>query len=219
MKRTTCAALAGLVLLAGCTTAPDGTQRVSKAGMGAGAGAVIGGIAGAVLDKNDARGVPLGAAIGAAVGGGIGYLFDRQEQAFEQALAVEQQQHVAEVERVRDDLLKITLQNEVMFDFDSATIKPGFQPTLSKLAGVLVKYDRSNATIVGHTDSTGADSYNQQLSLRRAQAVQQALAGAGVPSYRMTAEGRGESQPIADNSTEAGRQLNRRVEILVAPTS
>ncbi|MCL6607877.1 MAG: OmpA family protein [Geminicoccaceae bacterium] len=118
---------------------------------------------------------------------------------------------------MRDDLLKITLQNEILFDFARADIKPAFAPTLDKLAGVLRKYDRSFATVVGHTDSIGSEAYNQALSLRRAEAVVDALVARGVPAGRLSAAGRGESEPRADNATEAGRQLNRRVEIFVSP--
>lgn len=205
------------LLLAGCATSEQSIGPYDKTVIGAAAGAVIGGVTGAVLDKKDRRGVPLGAAVGAAVGGGIGYLFDRQEEEFKTVLAREQEAGRIEVERVRDDLLKITMQNEILFDFAKADIKPAFAPTLDKLAGVLVKYDRSVATVVGHTDSIGSEAYNQALSLRRAEAVVDALVARGVPAARLSAVGRGESEPRADNATEAGRQLNRRVEIFVSP--
>lgn len=209
--------IAALLLLAGCAGSEERLGTYDKTVIGAATGAVMGGVAGAVLDKKDRRGVPIGAAVGAAVGAGIGYLFDRQEEEFKGALAREQEAGRAEVERVREDLLKITLQNEVLFDFDRAEIKPAFAPTLDKLAAVLVKYDRSFATVVGHTDSIGSEAYNQALSERRAQAVVDALVARGVPAGRLSAAGRGESEPRADNASEAGRQLNRRVEILVTP--
>jgi outer membrane protein OmpA-like peptidoglycan-associated protein len=211
------AALAALLLLAGCAGSEERLGTYDKTVIGAATGAVVGGVAGAVLDKKDRRGVPIGAAVGAAIGGGIGYLFDRQEEDFKAVLAREQEAGRAEVERVRDDLLKITLQNEILFDFARADIKPAFAPTLDKLAGVLRKYDRSFATVVGHTDSIGSEAYNQALSLRRAEAVVDALVARGVPAGRLSAAGRGESEPRADNATEAGRQLNRRVEIFVSP--
>lgn len=209
--------LAGFLLLAGCAGSEERLGTYDKTVIGAATGAVVGGVAGAVLDKKDRRGVPIGAAVGAAVGAGIGYLFDRQEEEFEAALAREQAAGRAEVERVREDLLKITLQNEVLFDFDKAEIKPAFGPALDKLAAVLVKYDRSFATVIGHTDSIGSETYNQALSERRAQAVVDALVARGVPAGRLSAAGRGEREPRADNASEAGRQLNRRVEILVSP--
>ena len=211
------AALAALLLLAGCAGSEERLGTYDKTVIGAATGAVLGGVTGAVLDKKDRRGVPIGAAVGAAIGGGIGYLFDRQEEDFKAVLAREQEAGRAEVERVRDDLLKITLQNEILFDFARADIKPAFAPTLDKLANVLRKYDRSFATVVGHTDSIGSEAYNQALSLRRAEAVVDALVARGVPAGRLSAVGRGESEPRADNATEAGRQLNRRVEIFVSP--
>ncbi len=218
MMKTAWLAL-GCILIAGCTTNPDGTQSVNRTAVGGAIGAVAGGIIGNRLDKKGSRtgGTIAGAVAGAAAGGGIGYLFDKQEREFEQELANEQAANQIEIERVRDDLLKLTLDSEVSFDFDSAAIKPAFAPSLTKLANVLAKYDRNQVTIVGHTDSSGSDAYNQDLSVRRAESVVSELASRGVPSGMMRAEGRGESQPRADNDTESGRQLNRRVEILIQP--
>ena len=215
MRMKACSAL-GALLLAACTTHADGTQSVNKTAVGAGVGAVAGGVLGNRLDKgNRTRGTVIGAAAGTAAGAGIGYLMDRQEAELRQQLASERTDHAIELERVRDDLLKLTMANEISFDLGSAAIKPAFKPTMYKLAEVLRKYDRNEITIVGHTDSTGSESYNQQLSERRAAAVRDELTSLGVPTYRMRAIGRGEYEPRADNGTEAGRQLNRRVEILV----
>ncbi len=218
MVKTVWVAL-GCLLLASCTTNPDGTQSVNRTAVGGVVGAVAGGIIGNRLDKKGSRtgGTIAGAIAGAAVGGGVGYALDKQERDFEEALSKERAANEIEIERVRDDLLKLTLDSEVSFDFDSAAIKPAFAPSLTKLANVLAKYNRNRVTVVGHTDSTGSDAYNQTLSERRAQAVVNELASRGVPDSIMVAEGRGESQPRADNGTEAGRQLNRRVEILIQP--
>jgi len=209
----------GCVFVAGCTTNPDGTQSVNKTAVGGAIGAVAGGILGNRLDRKGSRtgGTIAGAVAGAAAGGGIGFLFDKQEKEFEQELAAEQEANQIEIERVRDDLLKLTLDSEVSFDFDSAAIKPAFQPSLTKLANVLAKYDRNQVTVVGHTDSSGAESYNQNLSVQRAESVVDELIGRGVPGGIIRAQGRGENEPRADNNTEAGRQLNRRVEILIQP--
>ena len=219
MRTKACSALAAL-LLAACTTHADGTQSVSKTAVGAGVGAIAGGVLGNRLDKDKrGRGTVIGAAAGAATGAGIGYLMDRQEAELREQLASERTEHAIELERVRDDLLKLTLANEISFDFDSAAIKPTFRPTLQKLADVLRKYDRNDITVIGHTDSVGSDSYNQLLSERRAVAVRDQLTVLGVPSSRLRAFGRGEFEPRADNGAESGRQLNRRVEILVQTTT
>jgi outer membrane protein OmpA-like peptidoglycan-associated protein len=218
--RTKACSVFGALLLAACTTHADGTQSVNKTAVGAGVGAIAGGVLGNRLDKDKrARGTVIGAAAGAAAGAGIGYLMDRQEAELREQLASERTEHAIELERVRDDLLKLTLANEISFDFDSAAIKPTFRPTLQKLADVLRKYDRNDITVIGHTDSVGSDSYNQLLSERRAVAVRDQLTVLGVPSSRLRAFGRGEFEPRADNGTESGRQLNRRVEILVQTTT
>ncbi len=209
----------GCFALAACTTNPDGTQSVNRAAVGGAIGAVAGGIIGNQIDDSGSEtgGTIAGAVVGAAVGAGVGYALDSQEQAFEEELAQEQASNQIEIERVRDDLLKLTLDSEVSFDYDSAAIKPSFQKSLTKLANVLTKYDRNIVTVVGHTDSTGSNAYNQSLSERRAEAVADELVDRGVYGGNLAAEGRGEQEPRADNNTEAGRQLNRRVEILIQP--
>jgi outer membrane protein OmpA-like peptidoglycan-associated protein len=214
MRRLSCLAL-GCVLLAGCTTHADGTQSVNKTAVGAGVGAVAGGVLGNRLDKDKrGRGTIIGAVAGAAAGAGVGYMMDRQEAELREQLAGERAQHAVEIERVSDDLLKLTLANEVSFDVNSATVRPAFKPSLGKVAEVLQRYD-TQVTVVGHTDSTGAESYNQQLSERRARAVLDELVRQGVPYPRLSAVGRGEYEPRADNTTTTGRAQNRRVEILL----
>ena len=171
------------------------------------------------LAKNHrGAGTVVGALAGAAVGGGVGYAMDRQEAQLRDQLASERAQHAVEVERVREDLLKLTLANEVSFDVNSATVKPSFRPSLAKVAEVLKSYDTS-MTVVGHTDSTGSDSYNQDLSERRAEAVRAELIRNGVSAERLQAAGQGESEPRAENATAEGRAQNRRVEILVQSTA
>jgi outer membrane protein OmpA-like peptidoglycan-associated protein len=218
MRMTTYVAL-GSLLLAGCTTQADGTQSINKTAVGAGVGALAGGVLGNRLAKgNRGVGTVIGALAGAAVGGGVGYMMDRQEKELRDQLASEQAQHAVEVQRLRDDLLKLTLANQVSFDVNSATVKPSFKPSLAKVADVLKRYD-SKMTVVGYTDSTGSESYNQQLSQRRAEAVRGELVGDGVPAERLSAIGRGEFEPRADNGTAEGRAQNRRVEILVQSTA
>lgn len=215
MKRLAVISVAA-VLASGCATSPDSQGQQSNR---TATGAVIGAVAGAVLGhqiKHDG-GAAIGAVVGGATGAAIGNSMDEQEREYRRELESERRQNQIEVERVRDDLLKLTLDSEVSFDFDKAAIKPAFKPTLDKLAEVMRKYDRTNIIIVGHTDAIGSESYNQRLSERRAEAVADYLSSKGVARYRFTTRGAGESEPRATNDTEAGRQLNRRVEIFVQP--
>lgn len=206
-----CAVLTTATLFTACAT-NDAHQR-AKAGAG------IGAVAGAVLGHqvNSKSGRFAGAAIGAIAGATVGDYMDKQQKQLEEDLALEQQQKAIEIERLKDNSLKLSLNNEVSFDFDSAAIKPSFEPSLQKLADVLAQYDRTIVHVVGHTDSTGPDEYNLKLSQRRADAVSAYLVRTNVPASRLRSEGRGESEPRQDNTTDSGRQVNRRVEVLVKP--
>lgn len=209
-KRVIVAAMA--LSLLGC--AADDPNRRAKTG------AAVGAVAGAVLGHqvNSKSGRFVGAAVGALAGAAVGNYMDKQQQEFEAALAEEQRRNQIEIERLKDETLKIDISSEVSFDFGSAAIKPAFRPTLDKVADVLRRYERSVVHVVGHTDSVGSDSYNQRLSEQRAQSVVDYLASnGGIMRDRLRAEGRGELEPRASNATEAGRQLNRRVEVFVKP--
>lgn len=200
-------------VLALTACAADDPYRRTK--IGAATGAVLGGVLGHQLDDDSGR--YYGAAAGAVVGGALGNYMDRQEQAFQQALSEEQRRSSLEIQRLQDGSLKVDIPSEVSFDFDSAAIKPGFYPTLDKVANLLQQYDRTVVYIIGHTDDRGSDAYNMQLSQNRAGNVARYLASRGVAPQRLRPEGRGESQPRASNATEAGRQLNRRVELIIRP--
>lgn len=202
---------AATVFAAGCATDDPNKQAKTGAAIGAITGAVIG----HQIDGDSGRYV--GAIVGGAAGAGIGHYMDNQQQAFEQELAQEQAANQLEIERLKDDTLKLTLDSEVSFDFNKSDIKAAFYPSLNKLAAVINKYDRTVVHIVGHTDSIGSENYNQTLSERRAQSVVAYLVDQNVNRVRLHASGRGESEPRATNSTEAGRQLNRRVEIFIKP--
>ena len=153
--------------------------------------------------------------VGAAAGAGIGKYMDNQEQAFRDELTTEQANHEIEIKRVTDDTIKLVLNNEVSFDHNSSTVKATFHRSLNKMSTVLNKYPNTQITVIGHTDSSGSDSYNKGLSLKRAESVKRYFAASGVNNYRMNTDGRGEYEPRASNATSEGRSLNRRVEILV----
>ena len=198
--------------LSGCA-ADDPNQ---KAKTGAAIGAAAGALLGYAVDDGTG-GVVAGAAVGALAGAGVGHYMDKQQQEMEAALADEQARHELEIQQLENETLKIDISNEVSFDFDSAALKTAFTPTLNKVADILQRYPKTVIHVVGHTDSVGSESYNQRLSERRAQSVVDYLSSNGVAPSRLYAIGRGEMEPRATNDTEAGRQLNRRVEIFVKP--
>jgi outer membrane protein OmpA-like peptidoglycan-associated protein len=209
MKKVVIVAVAAA--LAGCA-ADDPNKRAKT---GAAIGAITGAVLGHQLDGRSGR--YAGAAVGALAGAGVGHYMDNQQKEFDTALAEEQRNNDIEIERLKDETLKIDISSEVSFDFGSAAIKPAFRTTLDKVADVLKRYDRSVVHVVGHTDSVGSDAYNQRLSEQRAQSVIDYFASVGVSRDRLRAEGRGETEPRDSNATEAGRQLNRRVEVFVKP--
>ncbi|ATX81105.1 Outer membrane protein OmpA [Mariprofundus ferrinatatus] len=221
MKRMMMMAVAAGLVLAGCASSPDDPNKHTKEK--AAAGAAIGAIAGAVIghqqDRSGGalRGALIGAAAGGAIGAGVGRYMDNQQAEFNRVLAEERRANQVEIERLKNENLKITMNSEVSFDYNSAQLKPAFNSTLDKVADILNRYPRTTIRITGHTDSRGSTEYNQNLSQQRANSVAWYLADRGVDSRRVIAEGRGEMQPRATNDTEAGRQLNRRVEMLIIP--
>lgn len=209
MLRTTAIA-SSLLFLSACATDDPNQRAKIGAAVGAVTGAVIGNQTG-----NDRTGRVVGAVAGAAAGASIGKYMDDQQREMEAQLAAEQHRNEIQLERVREDTLKLNLNSEVSFDFDSAKLKPGFYLTLDKIAKTIRDYEKTSVTIVGHTDSIGSAQYNQRLSEQRAESVAEYLSRYGVSFSRISTEGRGETEPRADNATEAGRQLNRRVEIFI----
>ena len=190
-------------------------QQNPKAATGAAIGAVAGAVIGHQINHGDGKWV--GAVLGALAGGAIGHYMDQQQREMEQKLAKERAAGNVEVQRMPDDTLKLTLASKVSFDFDSAKINPGFADALDRMAEVIRKYDKTMVHVIGHTDSVGSEEYNQRLSEDRAEAVADYLVSRGVDRSRIRTEGRGEREPRATNDTEAGRQLNRRVEIYLRP--
>lgn len=213
MKRLVAVLAAGSLALGGCaTTSETDDGGKDKTATGAIIGGIIGGVVAHNTGKQSRQKTIMGAVAGAAVGGAIGNEMDKKEAKLKQ-IAAERDASEMEVERVREDLLRVSVSSEASFDFDRYAIKPEFKPTLDKVADVLYNDANLRIQVVGHTDSKGSDAYNQRLSERRAQATADYLISQGVAASQVEVEGRGESEPRADNATAAGRAQNRRVEI------
>jgi outer membrane protein OmpA-like peptidoglycan-associated protein len=198
----------------GCATPQNKKEKGTRIG-------VIGGaIAGALLGQaigGDTAGTLIGAGVGAAAGGAIGRTvgsnMDKQEEAMRQQLAAVE---AANIQR-NADMLAVTFKADALFDVDSAALKAGSIDEIQRVSTVLNQYPQTSIIVSGHTDSTGSEDHNLTLSERRANSVKNALAGQGVSLSRITTIGYGQATPIADNTTEAGRQLNRRVIITIKP--
>lgn len=188
-----------------------------KTKIGAGVGAVLGGLAGSQLGDESTTNAAIGAAIGALAGGATGRYMDNQKQELDQKLSAEQARNELNITRLNGDALKIGVASDASFAVDSATLSGNAQSTFGKIANTLKDYDKTAIHVVGHTDSSGSDAYNQKLSEQRAQAVGQFMANRGVNTQRLLTWGRGESEPIASNDTKQGRAENRRVDIVIKP--
>jgi outer membrane protein OmpA-like peptidoglycan-associated protein len=214
MKKLVAVAMVA-ALTAGCQTIDPytGEQKTGNAAKGAGIGAVAGAVLGAaVSSKSDRKkGALTGALVGGAVGGGIGYYMDQQEALLRQEL----QGTGVQVERMGDSI-RLIMPGNITFALDSDRIASSFYPVLDSVTKVLIKFDKTELSVDGFTDSTGSFEYNQQLSERRAARVADYLASTGIERLRINARGYGERYPIADNGTSAGRAQNRRVEINIS---
>jgi outer membrane protein OmpA-like peptidoglycan-associated protein len=198
-----------VAVLAIVAIAANGCASMNKTESGAAVGAVGGAAAGAMIGKatgNTARGAIIGAVVGGATGAYIGHKMDQRAKELEQIPG-------ATVERVGEGI-QVTFASGLLFDYDSDVVKGDARDNLNQLATSLAKYDDSELMIVGHTDATGSEAYNQGLSERRAYASQRYLNGRGVTRPIRTL-GRGELEPVATNETEAGRAKNRRVEVAI----
>lgn len=209
-------ALIAAVPLSGCVTNPEtGNQRISKAAIGGIGGALGGYLLGDLIGgKRDRTEKIVGAGIGAIAGAGVGYYMDEQEK------KLRRQTQGTGVNVVRDgDNLVLDMPAELTFAVDQSSIQPEFRSTLDQVASTLGEYEKTYVDVMGHTDSTGSDSYNQALSERRAASVADYLSANGVNRARLATKGYGESQPRASNITEEGRASNRRVEIRLVPVT
>ena len=207
------------VFITGCATDEYGNRRpMTDAEKGALIGATSGAVIGALAKKDKRnKGALIGAVGGGLAGAAVGSYMDSQKKDLEKVLAPEVQGGAIQVQKAGQNNLLITMTAQTAFDFDSTEIKSGFHSTMDKIANVLVRYGKTHLTVVGHTDNVGTHEYNQGLSERRSGAVADYLRAKGVIPQRLDSAGRGEASPRATNTTEEGRRLNRRVEIVVEP--
>lgn len=189
---------AALALSVGACTSP-GKRTAIGAGAGAGAGAAIGGASGGW------KGAGIGAAAGAAVGAAVGNYLDKQYKELER---------VADTKRLKNGIL-VDLKNDLLFDVGEAELRPKAINQLHEVGRILAKYEQNRIRIGGHTDSTGSTALNEELSEKRAEVVKDVLRAQGVREEQMEVLAFGEESPIATNETARGRQLNRRVELLI----
>ena len=198
------AALAALASVGACASL---SQKEKGAIIGASAGAAAGAAIGNA-NGSTAKGAIIGAAVGGTAGAIIGHQMDQQ------AKEIKQQIPGAVVERVGEGL-QVTFESGLLFPYDSDVLTAAAQQNLATLASSLDKYPNTNIMVVGHTDSNGSDNYNMSLSERRANAAVNYLVSRGVDRSRLRAAGRGETEPVASNDSDAGRQQNRRVEVAI----
>jgi outer membrane protein OmpA-like peptidoglycan-associated protein len=207
--------LLATVFAASCaSTSPDPNDPNGKAKRGAGVGAAAGAIIGAIIGNqsgDNRTGAVIGAAAGAAIGAAVGHKMDKQQQELQQIPGVE-------VTRPAENEIAVRLTNDILFDFNSYSLRPESRDTLRELANNFRQYPDEEVSVEGHTDNVGGDDYNQRLSEQRAGAVRDYLVDQGVPDTRVNAVGFGKSQPKASNDTPEGRQVNRRVEIHIRAT-
>ena len=196
--------LVGLVASSGCASL---NKKERGAIIGGATGAAVGGIVGRA-NGSTAKGAIIGAAVGGAAGAVIGH------QMHQQAKEIQQNIPGAVVERVGEGL-QVTFESGLLFDYDYDVLRDAARKNLVTLAASLEKYPNTDLMIVGHTDATGPDAYNMSLSERRAGAAANYLVSEGVARTRLRSTGRGESEPVAPNDSEADRQKNRRVEVAI----
>jgi outer membrane protein OmpA-like peptidoglycan-associated protein len=214
-------ALSALILVSGCQmsqrqNATTGETETNSATTGAIIGVVSGAIVGLATGKDAddrKKRALIGATTGGAIGAGVGYYFDKQEAALREELM----NSGVQVKRVGEDKLVLIMQNGIGFDSGSDKLSTSIYQTLDGVAKVLVEYPDTQLLIEGHTDSSGSESLNKALSEKRANSVKAYLQSQKVAANRLFTEGLGESLPICDNSTKAGRTCNRRVEISIFP--
>jgi len=217
-KRITGAAVAvALLTTTACVTNPETGEREfqTKTAIGAAVGAVAGYFGGDLIGgRRDRTEKIVGAGIGTIAGAAVGQYMDRQER----ELRRKTEGTGVVIERQGDELL-LSMPSGITFPINSHQIQPQFYSTLDQVAQTLAAYPETLIDVYGHTDPSGGDAINVPLSRNRAQSVAAYLSQRGVTQARIETQGFASSQPIADNSTEAGRAQNRRVEIRIVPAT
>ncbi|NVJ49040.1 MAG: OmpA family protein [Gammaproteobacteria bacterium] len=205
------ASVAVATMLSGCQTfdAYTGEQKVSSATKGAAIGALLCGAIGSRKSSKRARNAAVGCGL---IGMGVGAYMDAQEK----QLRDELEGTGVRVAREGDNI-RLIMPNNITFGVDRSQVQSGFYPTLNSVAKVLAEFNESVLAVNGHTDSSGSDAYNMELSVKRAQSVADYLKSQNISSERLRVRGYGESMPLTTNDTEAGRSQNRRVELLIEP--
>ncbi len=213
------AIICAAVAVSGCETLDaytreSQTSNATKGALiGAAAGAVVGLISGDDAVERRQRAL-IGAGLGALAGGAVGYYMDRQEA----ELRAELEGSGVSVTRIGDNIT-LNMPGNVTFATNSSDLNPAFFDVLNAVGKVLKNFDQTVVEVAGHTDSTGSQSYNQGLSMRRASSVSQYFKSRGILSQRLITVGLGEMRPMASNSSDLGRQANRRVEITLVPVT
>lgn len=211
MKKTLSHLAICLTLFTFTSCASLDTNQKQGTAVGTGVGAGLGAILGQAIGGNT-KGTLIGAGIGAVVGGiagnQVGKYMDNQEQELRNVMAASEASSI----RRSQDVLVATFKGETFFNHDSAVLLPGGHAEMARIAGVLKKYNQTQIEVGGHTDSTGSEQYNQELSLRRAESVKNTLVQQGIDPSRIRTVGYGESQPISSSNA-----ANRRVEITIVP--
>lgn len=198
-----------IVTLAGC--AGDPNQDLYR---GTAIGAVLGAAAGQAIGK-DTKSTVIGAVVGGLAGAGVGAYMDRQRIALEEKLKAETQAKELVITKLSEDTIKIGIASDVSFEAGSAQLQADSLNTFAKIASVIKDYDKTVVHVVGHTDTTGSDSFNQSLSERRASTVATYIGGQGVNGQRMRTEGRGEREPLVRTPDNTKEPRNRRVDIII----
>jgi outer membrane protein OmpA-like peptidoglycan-associated protein len=200
------------IAVAGCADMNMGNMSQTQKGTAVGAG--VGALAGAAIGGNSK-----GAVVGGLLGAAGGYVWSKHMQEKKVAMERATMGSGVQVSQTPDNQLKVNIPSDISFDTGRADIKPNMRPILDQFANGLANQPNTEIRIIGHTDNTGSDAVNDPLSVQRAQATRQYLAARGIDPSRVVIAGRGEREPIADNSSEAGRAHNRRVEIYLGERS